>query len=607
MKDFNVVIFSGGTGSTQIQKGIRQIFDYDNFLYKKMKIINIINAYDDGKSTGVVRNVCNVLGPSDIRKIQYERYCQQNGEDIDENIRKFYKERLTLKGNLYEKKEQVIDFLNKLQLSQFNKYVSSFFERSSFCQYRLKTLDDFNIANIIYAEMFSQKGYTYTINAFNKFLNLNDEFTVVLCSYDNMKLCAITKSNGYIYGESSIVNYCNLYDHTDEIKDIFYLPYLHDSELVNFPKRRSNVTPSNESIEAVNNSDIIIFSCGTQWSSLIPTYKCLSHYINESNAKKFLIMNNDEDYDCKGVSASEILNHVGKYINLDNFNILINTDTINHLLNQKIDYHKKVYYENLGYNDFGEHDPDKTVRTIFKIYFDNIFNRKIYDYNICVDFDDTIVSRKYNITYDDYISSKSNLDTLLQISKHKDVNIISGHSIEHIYDIAKKLNVNIKNSNINIYANGGVDYDHDVIYELYKIDIDYYIKNMIVDFGIDPCKISVRGKKSNPLIISVKPLSNQERIDLVSFLNLHLAELELTKNFIAKKTGSTTVDIMHKELNKAVLIDHGIIDVNSSIYIGDEFDSGNDKEISQRLPSYHVKDTFETNIILKTILRNIND
>lgn len=54
-----VLIVAGGTGSTNLQIGLYAAgIDYEL----------LINAYDDGKSTGFVRRVAGCLGPSDIRK-----------------------------------------------------------------------------------------------------------------------------------------------------------------------------------------------------------------------------------------------------------------------------------------------------------------------------------------------------------------------------------------------------------------------------------------------------------------------------------------------------------------------------------------------------------
>ena len=82
-------------------------------------------------------------------------------------------------------------------------------------------------------------------------------------------------------------------------------------------------------------ADIIIFSSGTQWSSLIPTY--LHHGFHpislvvpqgpiqirnedifwECHAAKYLVMNNIEDHDMYGISADGLLNILDKFLDLE--------------------------------------------------------------------------------------------------------------------------------------------------------------------------------------------------------------------------------------------------------------------------------------------------
>ena len=59
----NVVIFSGGRGSNTLIKSL-------HLINKNLNISTIINMYDDGKSSGMVRSLFNMPGPSDARKIQ---------------------------------------------------------------------------------------------------------------------------------------------------------------------------------------------------------------------------------------------------------------------------------------------------------------------------------------------------------------------------------------------------------------------------------------------------------------------------------------------------------------------------------------------------------
>jgi hypothetical protein len=68
----NVVILAGGTGSQDLQKSLYSIFD-ETLDGVETRII--VNAYDDGLSTGTARRVMNgaILGSSDIRKNQFTR------------------------------------------------------------------------------------------------------------------------------------------------------------------------------------------------------------------------------------------------------------------------------------------------------------------------------------------------------------------------------------------------------------------------------------------------------------------------------------------------------------------------------------------------------
>ena len=52
----------GGRGGTSIIPSLVSNPD--------IKLTSIVNAYDDGKSTGEIRDFFNMLGPSDIRKVQ---------------------------------------------------------------------------------------------------------------------------------------------------------------------------------------------------------------------------------------------------------------------------------------------------------------------------------------------------------------------------------------------------------------------------------------------------------------------------------------------------------------------------------------------------------
>ena len=77
----NVVIFSGGSGSVSIQEGFASIYGNDNY-----NLDVIINAYDNGKSTGACRRVFNnkILGPSDLRKNHMTQFKVQKAAQLQD-------------------------------------------------------------------------------------------------------------------------------------------------------------------------------------------------------------------------------------------------------------------------------------------------------------------------------------------------------------------------------------------------------------------------------------------------------------------------------------------------------------------------------------------
>ena len=88
----NIVIFSGGTGSIALQTGLKN-------LIPDCIITNIINAFDDGKSTGICRQIMDVPGPSDIRKNHETQYKNAHNNNINQNIVEFFTNRFNIPLN----------------------------------------------------------------------------------------------------------------------------------------------------------------------------------------------------------------------------------------------------------------------------------------------------------------------------------------------------------------------------------------------------------------------------------------------------------------------------------------------------------------------------
>ena len=93
----NIAIFNGGRGAKNIIKSLLNI--------KDVKITSIINTLDDGKSTGHIRNIFNMFGPSDLRKVQ---------SLFLDNKNKFYKENMKIFSYRFNEDTNLV-ILNELK------------------------------------------------------------------------------------------------------------------------------------------------------------------------------------------------------------------------------------------------------------------------------------------------------------------------------------------------------------------------------------------------------------------------------------------------------------------------------------------------------------
>jgi 2-phospho-L-lactate transferase/gluconeogenesis factor (CofD/UPF0052 family) len=76
----NVVVLNGGRGAKALIPALLNQPD--------LKVTSIVNAYDDGKSTGEIRRFFGMLGPSDIRKVQ-ELMLPESDTDYTNHLQLF--------------------------------------------------------------------------------------------------------------------------------------------------------------------------------------------------------------------------------------------------------------------------------------------------------------------------------------------------------------------------------------------------------------------------------------------------------------------------------------------------------------------------------------
>lgn len=565
-----IVILSGGSGNDALIKGLEKLVKNDADLDVKV----IVNAYDNGKSTGVCRAITDTLGVSDIRKNHSRMYEAKHKDDLDQNIMEFYGKRYNFSNNGDDVKKQIFDLLDMWNMAEYKGYVVRFFENPKAKNYKF---NDFSVSNIVYAEMYKELGYEKTNKHFCDKIGIDD--FVVLNSFDNLFIKALTESGHIIEDEGETVFWNNPKDKI--VKTIYDV--------------KTHYGLNKRAIELVKDADLLVISTGTFWSSIQPTIEYLDFYkyINSSKAKKVWVLNNEEDGDSFGLTSLDFIKFMEQTgLDLSKFTILLNTDARN-TLKMKNDKYKFVE-KSMG-NVKGKHDGDKYARALLQVYY-NLEDKDAYD-KIIFDFDDTIWARKKTEKLENI--SKENINLINDKLSDKAI-IISGNSYESINEKLERVyGCSLDTFNIDVWADANstlfrkgkvVDFIEDFVISEKATPI---INNFTKKFNLN---VKVVGLK--PVNYKIKPLTNLEREMAVEILTLKSKNL-----FKANITGTTTVDILSCNNDKSVIFDRLGLNNQKTLFIGDELKSGNDMTISKRCSqTLEVENVFETNLILKLLI-----
>ena len=539
-----ITLISGGSGSTNIQIGLYKLFP-------QLSINLLINGYDDGKSTGVLRKLFpNTLGISDFRKNQILEYELIYGNN---NLYKL----LNLRFTHDDPYVYLINIIKNLDISiEIQKFLldnTEYFFKTS--QSKEIIYEDFSFMNIIYCSLLhkNHNNIELVCNIIKNLFGLKNN--IYINSADCLLLKAITKNGDILLDEGSIVDFN---DKNDKIIDIF------------FDKKYPVLNPKTSDL--LLKSDIILFSCGTQFSSLIPTYKTLlfKETIQKSKASKYLIMNCEYDNDIINYSGNDLLDKINEYLPLSDIKIIISDSMNQDLLPTKIDYN----YINIPYLIKNKnHDGNLIWKYILQDYFKDYYNTKyIFDYD-------------YTLYDKDFIEiSEENITLLNDI---KNATVISNNCYSNLVQI------NIEN----IYSNFGNIYNTnkyiDESYVLSDEDINsiyVLIKNLNID---EDYKITNRRNIS----ISIKPIKNRNKV--ISIFNTLL-----NKDYQIVETGKTTLEFTKKGLSKRNIFVHNkYINDDLITYISDKNDINYTSE--DKIKYLEVSDIFTTNLFLKSIKLNI--
>ena len=383
-----ILLINGGRGAKQLIPFLTK--------NKNFEVTSLVNAYDDGKSTGELRKYFNTLGPSDIRKV-HQLFLNKKDKNY-KFLLKVFNFRFDNNINRISALEQLEskNFFSQDLKINFNKFNNKYKKKFSECidyivkKFKRDKHKDFNFAdcslmNLIYVASILKENLTIseTINFFNNFLPLNGN--VIVNSNDNKYLVAKRENGEIIDNEEKIVNFRS----NIRISDLF----LFSNKKNIFKKIKTKNTLSylpNISKEAkfhLKNSDIIIYCPGTQHSSLYPSYMTrdfCDEIIKNKKCLKIIITNIGEDYETPSFNASDYIKYSYKYLTLNyerevKYSSLFDYAFIN-LPNKikknfvPVDYFnldnikiKKIIKNFSKKNDLGQHDGKKVINEILKL------------------------------------------------------------------------------------------------------------------------------------------------------------------------------------------------------------------------------------------------
>lgn len=592
---YNIVIFSGGTGSIAIQEGFSCIYGNENY-----NLDIIINAYDNGKSTGMCRKIfdSNILGPSDLRKNHMNQFKIQkefalhdfsSRESVlyrlfnlrmDAETKEDYYDKACgiLEENRYIIGDSDINFLMSLLDYFFFEDIQNKIWRKTIQNVSFK---DFSISNIFYSATAAMNGYSLRIagKELATFLGIKDN--VHLISDVNLYLQAKTESGHIILDEGDIVEWDNP---NDKIESVMLLK--DGQEYIPSVDEGNDLTKVRSIKSLVEEADIIIFSSGTQWSSLIPSYmhSGIRKILEASKAKKYVVMNNIEDYDMRGVSANEIIDILGRYIPVEDITAVVNEDAVSTM--NYVDRIRSITGHISGNKT--KHNPIKLVSLFMNDYFEIVNTDATFIY----DLDGTL--------WDDRANNRGKAVGTENLNIFSGI-IHSGNNFEHVRDVFKYLYH--QESTTHIYSDFGNvhftsdNYDIDLLTNKYVVNPDV-VKELEKVQAFEG-KIKIRGEGC---VVTIKPLINREVLlrkaqeILEGFDNLYEARI----------SGHTSIDIMHKDYDKKTMLveimkNHNL-EINNIVFVGNEIVEGAEANIRELgVKTIQVNDVYECNILLKTL------
>jgi len=614
-----IVIFAGGTGSVALQQGLYRLLDENlDGVYTNI----IVNAYDNGLSTGSVRRVMDgqILGPSDVRKNQTTRL--QLTTPSSPWLR-FLSERFTIRSS---KAKDFCNF-NVAQLMQALRVQSL---RAECCSILFNAIEEyfksvlatkihykeFSLANIIYAGIARINGNSLRAAAHVMADLMGIPDNILINDDRSLFLGAVTEKGQRVTDEGDIVSWGK----PDPFIDIVF---------TDVDGNDARPTLCLEAWRAIVEADLIILSSGTQWSSLIPTYASdgFKPAINASQAAVLMVMNRTPDQDSPSQSASDIINIlVPRYFDAGRLHVIADANGHPEMrrLNQAALSKVMTFVQadlSTSADPADKHDPDKLAITVGRVFFRDYLDGDFFLF----DYDDTLVGRGNKYPR----SSRFNVNGVSRLNCLTNVGICTGNTINAVSLSGEPAAINEMSEPIYkpllVFADGGVneyryatdplEKDNDTRTRLVKCTCPeallpvmgpHSINGLMESLrksGFSPSRIEIRGN----VLVAIKPVDDGDRHAVMSLIQhiIHGSNLEI------RAVGRTTIEICKPTLSKVYAIKRlcmGSAASSKITYVGDEFDAGNDNDIKlfatqeARMKCLHVGSPAKTAFFISTLM-----
>lgn len=327
----NLVVINGGRGAATLIPAL--------LADQAIQVTSIVNAYDDGKSTGEIRRFFGMLGPSDLRKVQ-ELMLPSEEPDFAAN-QALFRHRYPLDCDREMVLRELRDFAEGRRADLVGQTISAPDVHKALQVFvgqfvgGLATIEkiaprpfsfaDCAIMNCIYAGAFLhfRRNIESATRSISRLFKLRG--TVLPNSIEAKHLVALREDGQMLYSEAEIVELRS----NARIERIYLLDNPLDRErferLTTAEKRayleqhHCFVGTTDGVRGALQQADVVVYSAGTQHSSLYPTYLTvgLAQAIADNRAAlKVFVTNIGADYETPSYRASDYILGAHRYLNL---------------------------------------------------------------------------------------------------------------------------------------------------------------------------------------------------------------------------------------------------------------------------------------------------